>query len=201
MCTVSTSNRESPGDRYHHGDLRRALVDEALVLLAESGDGGFSLRELARRVGVTANASYRHFANKDALMQALASEGFRRLSTAQRDAETQAEDDEKLLAGGRSYIRFAHANPALFRLMFSVIPSHRRDDELRDASRAAFETLREAIARGWPGGTPDPARVTRAALRAWALVHGLSQLLLDGQLDGLDQDPLGLAEAVLADTV
>jgi hypothetical protein len=67
MCTVSTSKKSVPTDRYHHGDLRRALVDEALVLLAESGDGGFSLRELARRVGVTANASYRHFANKDAL--------------------------------------------------------------------------------------------------------------------------------------
>ncbi|HAD46808.1 MAG TPA: TetR/AcrR family transcriptional regulator, partial [Alcanivorax sp.] len=62
MCTVSTSSKSGPSDRYHHGDLRRALVDEALVLLAESGDGGFSLRELARRVGVTANASYRHFA-------------------------------------------------------------------------------------------------------------------------------------------
>jgi AcrR family transcriptional regulator len=111
------------------------------------------------------------------------------------------EGDEKLLAGGRSYIRFAHANPALFRLMFSVIPPHRRDDELREASRAAFETLRQAVARGWPGGEPDPDSVTRAALRAWALVHGLGQLLLDGQLDWLEEDPLGLAEAVLADTV
>ena len=201
MYTVSTSGKETPSDRYHHGDLRRALVEEALVLLAESGDGGFSLRELARRVGVTANASYRHFANKDALLQALASEGFRRLSAAQRDAESRVADPEKLLAGGRSYIRFAHANPALFRLMFSVIPAHRRDQELREASRAAFETLRAAVARGWPGGAPDPERVTRAALRAWALVHGLGQLLLDGQLDWLEEDPLGLAEAVLADTV
>ncbi len=198
---MSTSKKEASSDRYHHGDLRRALVDEALILLAESGDGGFSLRELARRVGVTANASYRHFANKDALLQALASEGFRRLSAAQRAAEAQAADEQKLLAGGRSYIRFAHANPALFRLMFSVIPSHRRDGELRDASQAAFETLRQAVARGWPGGAPDPASVTRAALRAWALVHGLGQLLLDGQLDWLEEDPLGLAEAVLADTV
>jgi AcrR family transcriptional regulator len=201
MCTVSTSNKDPSPDRYHHGDLRRALVDEALVLLAESGDGGFSLRELARRVGVTANASYRHFANKDALLQALASEGFRRLSAAQREAEARAEGDEKLLAGGRSYIRFAHANPALFRLMFSVIPPHRREDELREASRAAFQTLRQAVSRGWPGGEPDPDSVTRAALRAWALVHGLGQLLLDGQLDWLEEDPLGLAEAVLADTV
>ncbi|HAI33906.1 MAG TPA: TetR family transcriptional regulator, partial [Alcanivorax sp.] len=189
MCTVSTSSKSGPSDRYHHGDLRRALVDEALVLLAESGDGGFSLRELARRVGVTANASYRHFANKDALLQALAAEGFRRLSAAQREAEAQVEGDETLLAGGRSYIRFAHANPALFRLMFSVIPPHRRDDELREASRAAFETLRQAVARGWPGGEPDPDSVTRAALRAWALVHGLGQLLLDGQLDWLEEDP------------
>ena len=67
--------------------------------------------------------------------------------------------------------------------------------------RDSFGALRRAVARGWPGGGPDPARVTRAALRAWALVHGLGQLLLDGQLDWLEEDPLGLAEAVLADTV
>ena len=65
----------------------------------------------------------------------------------------------------------------------------------------ARESLRQAVARGWPGGEPDPDSVTRAALRAWALVHGLGQLLLDGQLDWLEEDPLGLAEAVLADTV
>ena len=88
-------------------------------------------------------------------------------------------------------LRFAHANPALFRLMFSVIPPQRREDELREASRAAFETLRQAVARGWPGGEPDPDSVTRAALRAWALVHGLGQLLLDGQLDWLEERPAG----------
>ncbi|GAB2800684.1 TetR/AcrR family transcriptional regulator [Halomonas shantousis] len=172
-----------------------------MELLAENGYDGFSLRELARRVGVTANASYRHFANKEALMQALASEGFRRLSAAQLRAEAQAGDSNTLLAGGRSYIRFAHDNPALFRLMFSVIPPQRRDDELHEASRRAFETLREAVARDWPGVKPDPQRLTRTTLRAWALVHGLGQLLLDDQLDGLEEDPLGLAETVLADTV
>ncbi len=77
----------------------------------------------------------------------------------------------------------------------------RGEEELREAWGAAFETLREAVARGWPQGAADPARVTRAALRAWALVHGLGQLLLDGQLDWLEEDPLGLAEAVLADAV
>jgi hypothetical protein len=81
--------------------------------------------------------------------------------------------------------------------MFSVIPPHRRGDELSEASQAAFETLRQAVARGWSGGEPDPDSVTRAALRAWALVHGLGQC----QLDWLEEDPLGLAEAVLADTV
>ncbi len=192
---------KAPAGRYHHGDLRRALVEEGLTLLAESGDNGFSLRELARRVGVTANASYRHFANKEALLQALASEGFRRLSAAQREAEAGAADGDQLLAAGRSYIRFAHQHPALFGLMFSVIPPQRRGDELSEASRASFEALRQAVARGWPGAAPEPARVTRAALRAWALVHGLSQLSLDGQLDWLEEDPLDLAQSVLAGAV
>ncbi|MCH2556538.1 MAG: TetR/AcrR family transcriptional regulator [Alcanivorax sp.] len=181
--------------------MRRALVEEGLTLLAESGDNGFSLRELARRVGVTANASYRHFANKEALLQALASEGFRRLSAAQRDAEARAAPGDQLLAAGRSYLRFAHQNPALFGLMFSVIPPQRSDDELGAASRASFEALRQAVARGWRGAEPEPARVTRAALRAWALVHGLSRLSLDGQLDWLEEDPLDFAQSVLADAV
>ncbi|MBL7251017.1 TetR/AcrR family transcriptional regulator [Alcanivorax marinus] len=184
--------------------MRPALVEEGLALLAEKGGDGFSLRELARRVGVTANASYRHFANKEALMLALAAEGFRRLRAAQEAAEAAADSPgRQLLAGGLSYLRFAHANPALFRLMFGAAAAARRggdddDPELTDTSNAAFETLRRAVARA---GDADEATVRRTALRAWAMVHGFSQLLLDGQLDHLGDDPLAEAEAALTDAI
>ncbi|MBU60048.1 MAG: TetR family transcriptional regulator [Alcanivorax sp.] len=189
---------------YHHGNLRPALVEEGLALLAEKGGDGFSLRELARRVGVTANASYRHFANKDALLLALAAEGFRRLRAAQEAAEAAADGPgRQLVAGGLSYLRFAHANPALFRLMFSgAAAAHRSGDnddpELTEASAAAFETLRQAVARTGLAGDDDGHH---AALRAWAMVHGFSHLLLDGQLDHLGGDPLAEAEAALTDAI
>lgn len=189
---------------YHHGNLRPALVEEGLALLAEKGGDGFSLRELARRVGVTANASYRHFANKEALMLALAAEGFRRLRATQEAAEAAADSPgRKLVAGGLGYLRFAHANPALFRLMFGAQAAARRggendDPELTEASFAAFETLRQAVARVVDA---DEATVSRTALRAWAMVHGFSQLLLDGQLDHLGDDPLAEAEVALTDAI
>ncbi|TMW11503.1 TetR/AcrR family transcriptional regulator [Alloalcanivorax gelatiniphagus] len=184
--------------------MRPALVEEGLALLAEKGGDGFSLRELARRVGVTANASYRHFANKEALMLALAAEGFRRLRATQEAAEAAADSPgRKLVAGGLGYLRFAHANPALFRLMFGARAAARRggdndDPELADASFAAFETLRQAVARVVDA---DQATVSRTALRAWAMVHGFSQLLLDGQLDHLGADPLAEAEVALTDAI
>jgi len=198
------ASRKSPPRPYHHGDLRPALVEEGLALLAEKGGDGFSLRELARRVGVTANASYRHFANKEALMLALAAEGFRRLRATQEAAEAAADSPgRKLVAGGLGYLRFAHANPALFRLMFGARAAARRggdndDPELADASFAAFETLRQAVARVVDA---DQATVSRTALRAWAMVHGFSQLLLDGQLDHLGADPLAEAEVALTDAI
>ncbi|MFC6328309.1 TetR/AcrR family transcriptional regulator [Alloalcanivorax gelatiniphagus] len=198
------ASRKSPPRPYHHGDLRPALVEEGLALLAEKGGDGFSLRELARRVGVTANASYRHFANKEALMLALAAEGFRRLRATQEAAEAAADSPgRKLVAGGLGYLRFAHANPALFRLMFGAQAAARRggdndDPELADASFAAFETLRQAVARVVDA---DQATVSRTALRAWAMVHGFSQLLLDGQLDHLGADPLAEAEVALTDAI
>lgn len=190
MFTVST---------YHHGNLRQALLEEGLILLAEHG-GEFSLRELARRVEVTANACYRHFANKDALLMALAAEGFRRLRANQAKAEEKAAKDSRLLAGGYSYLHFAHDNPALFRLMFGGIQSRGRSEELEEASRASFDTLKMAVAHV-QGKQVDDSSVSRAALRAWGLVHGLSHLLLDGLLEGQGEDPLILAESALQEAV
>ncbi|WP_223428278.1 TetR/AcrR family transcriptional regulator [Alcanivorax limicola] len=203
---MSTSGKSKPSDnqkdpRYHHGNLRRALVDAALGLMVETGGTSFSLREAARRVGVTVNASYRHFRNKDALMVAIAAEGFRRFSQALMDgAATGSSARDRLLGSGRAYVRFARANPSLFRLMFGSVSAGdagREDEELVLAGSAALDVLKSGLA-AFMNKPPESPAVTVAALRAWALAHGLSYLLLDGQLAHLPLDPDALIDQVIS---
>lgn len=164
---------------YHHGDLRAALVSAGLRLLATRAADDLSLREVARAVGVSANAVYRHFPDKTALMTALAAEGLRELAEAQRAASEAAGGGEAgFSATGRAYVRFAIARPALFRLIFS--------------SPASLNLLAEP-----EGDVPDAMAFLRAnaaaiaaeegdggllALHAWSLAHGLAMLMLDGQV-------------------
>ena len=183
MVTMSTSkDRSSKGStkkRYHHGDLRAALVDAGLVLLADRNADDLSLRELAREVGVSATAVYRHFPDKHALMSALAADGLRKLSSAQHAASEAAGGGQRgFNATGRAYVRVALANPALFRLIFSH-PSRagklsRGDDEVPDAM--AFLRA-NAVALAPPG--IDPMAI---ALHGWSVAHGLAMLMLDGQV-------------------
>ncbi|MCH8544886.1 MAG: TetR/AcrR family transcriptional regulator [Alcanivorax sp.] len=190
---MSTSNH-----RYHHGNLRQALVDAALALMVETGGTDFSLREAARRVGVTVNASYRHFRNKDALMVAIAAEGFRRFGRALMEGALEADDPQgRLLGSGRAYVRFARANPSLFRLMFSSFNVGRQEEELTLAGNQAFDVLKSGLATflDKPADSPD---VAVAALRAWSLAHGLSYLILDGQLAHLPLDEDTLIERVIS---
>jgi AcrR family transcriptional regulator len=185
---------------YHHGNLRQALVEAGLALLeaAPAGERGeFSLRELARQVGVSANACYRHFADKEALLVALAAEGFRRMGAAQASAAAaEREPMDQHCAAGGAYVRFARDNPALFRLMFGRFASSHYNAELRQAGNAAFEALRSGAAQVL-GLEAGDARVTVAAIRSWSLVHGLSQLMLDGQFEKHAENLEALVEAIL----
>lgn len=167
---MSTSSN-SP---YHHGDLRRALLEAALLILERDGEAGLGLRDLARAVGVSPAAPYRHFDGLAGLLEALAVTGFQRFTRAM-EAVAEADPPDLLSAMGKTYVLFALNNRALFRLMFS--PRLRRDNRpgLRMAADAAFATLRHVS-----GGDVKAGRV--AALSAWARVHGLAVLLLDGQI-------------------
>lgn len=195
---MSTSSRKSAQRKrgYHHGNLRQALVDTALKLLEKREEGDLSLREISRKAGVSANAAYRHFADKESLMQALAAEGFRRLAADQaKAASAQTVPFERHRASGKVYVGFARSNPALFRLMFgrsATTPS----GELRTAGELAFEALRASAANAL-GLKPDDERVAMAAIRSWSLVHGLSQLILAGHLDELGPDLDPMIDAVL----
>lgn len=153
--------------------------------LGERGAEDVSLREVARAAGVSATALYRHFPDKTALLEALSDEGFARLAAAQR-AAMQSETGSKVdrfNAMGRAYVRFALADPGLFRLMFTHTPKY--DPLTIDPAEAAasLSMLREKAAELVPP-EQGPAAAQRFALRAWSLVHGLALLLLDRQVEG-----------------
>jgi AcrR family transcriptional regulator len=173
---MSTSE---PHDRYHHGDLRRALVEAALELLLEGGTEALGMRELARRVGVSAAAPYRHFRDKQALIQAVAAAGFALFLEAIDKAKAEVRAEEQFGAMAEAYVQFALRYPRLYRLMFSSELGKFEDKELRRAADAAYESLAVAAAR------QDPEAPGEAAISAWAFVHGLSMLLLDEQLLGV----------------
>jgi AcrR family transcriptional regulator len=173
----------STSKNYHHGDLRAAAIAAGLELLKDRAADDLGLREVARSVGVSATALYRHFPDKAALLRALAAEGFQQLADAQRDAAAAAGGGNAGFgATGRAYVRFALANPALFRLLFSAMaptrdPFGRSPEEMPEA----FRMLWDNAARLAP---PDagPQAAPLIALEAWALVHGLATLMLDGQI-------------------
>ena len=159
---------------YHHGNLRQALLEAALIILERDGEGGLGLRDLARAVGVSPGAPYRHFDSRAALLEALAVTGYQRFTKAM-DVVAEGRPENMMSAMGKTYVMFALENANLFRLMFS--PALRRDNRpgLRMAADAAYQTLRHIS-----GGDVQTGRV--AALAAWARVHGLAVLLLDGQI-------------------
>ncbi len=173
---MSTSNQSA--SPYHHGDLRRALIDAAVVALNEGGVQSIGLRDVARRVGVSPAAPYRHFENRAALLAAVAAEGFEAFRHEQELAREGLAPDDQLAAMAHAYVRFALANPQLFRLMFSAGLEMSHHPKLRAAADAAYAPLARAAAR------EDNIAPEEVAVAAWAFVHGLSMLLLDNQILG-----------------
>ena len=171
--------------RYHHGDLRAALVAAGLDLLKNRAADALSLREVARVVGVSATAVYRHFPDKKALLYALCSEGAEALGRAQADAmRVAAGGVAGFDATGRAYVRFALAHPALYRLMMSVHPSREMSGE-GTAISGAMRLLLDNVAELLPPESTERER-RLAAIHAWSLVHGMAMLMLDGQIPADD---------------
>ncbi len=199
MYTVSTSTRRKAdkAPSYHHGNLRAALVAVGLKLLESGQSAEFSQRELTRQVGVSANAAYRHFASKEDLLTAMAAEGFRQLINDQAAAiQKRSGAAERFLGAGRAYVGFARRHPALFRLMFSRFAAANRSEELNAAAQLAYEGMRYSAAAALEKPVND-AQVTVMAMRAWSTVHGLSQLIIDGQFDRHTDDIDKLVDTVL----
>jgi AcrR family transcriptional regulator len=173
-------NIESTKRGYHHGDLRSALLATGMRLLEASDAEHLSLREIARETGVSATAVYRHFPDKGVLLSALAAEGMAKLGQEQADAG-KIGGAEGFAASGRAYVHFALANPALFRLIFSYMSSDVGIDHRAPEGSAGW-MLQQGVAEVMgPTATSDNQFV--GMLRAWSLVHGLSMLILDKQID------------------
>src|SRR5215510_3991982 len=179
MFTLSTPPEERS---YHHGDLRRALVSSALEILSEHGVGELSLRAVARRAKVSAMAPYRHFADKEALLAAVAEHGFRQLTTRFSIAAAAAPDPRAALnALGVAYVMFACDEPSLFKLMFGpAIEQKPTHPGLNEAGCACFEALRQAVkaVKFFDGDH----QLKDVSLACWSLVHGLASLIVDGRL-------------------
>lgn len=171
-------------DSYHHGDLRHALLGAAIELVEERGVDGLTLREVARRAGVSHNAPYHHFADRAAMIEALALEGYEMLLAAELGAvDPEAAVLDRIRALGRAYVGFALAHPARFTLMNRA--ELRRADRVTDvqaAGVASEEPLLEAIEEGQADGSLAAGDRDALALGAWSAVHGLSVLLVDGPL-------------------
>ena len=182
---------------YHHGHLREALLTAGLQALKTQSASELSLRALAKSLGVTANAIYRHFADKDAWLNAIAAEGFRRFAQAQREAVAQQQDPGmRLMAAGRSYIRFAMEESALFKLMFERITLPPCDAELVDASLDALSVLLDCTAV-LVQAPANNERTRVAAAAAWGMVHGLSELAMGKQLMVMGMDTEALIDKVM----
>jgi AcrR family transcriptional regulator len=204
-------NRGKPENErgYHHGDLRRALIEAALELLKEEQNWMFSLREVARRAGVSHNAPYNHFADKSELLAELGAAGFASLrSRLLASIVGVHRADTALVKSGIAYVKFGVENPALYRLMFGTVLGSTDSGRPRGVVHAANESravLVSIVQRGARAGVfpglDDESRLRAAVLSAWSIVHGFTMLVLDGFLGGVPQRDIGTLTQTVAQTV
>lgn len=170
---------------YHHGNLRAELLKAAEKELSEKGLEAFSMRGVAKRAGVSHNAPGHHFADVNALLTALATTGFKRLLATQTARQKHAKSSplNQFIALGLGYVDFATENPAMFRLMFSSSQPDRTDADLAAAMASAFLLLSQEAGKLAPSGSSRSDLESKNIMAAWAMVHGLGDLMNSGLLD------------------
>jgi AcrR family transcriptional regulator len=180
----TTRAARKPRRPYHHGNLRRGLLDEALATIRAEGVDGLTLREIGARLGVSRTALYRHFADKRALLAAVATEGFR---TLRQQLVTAWEEGGRGRAAfesmGVAYVRFAVTNPSHYRVMFGgFVDPDACDAELAAEATGAFQALVDALAALQRDTIVRSDETVKMARFVWAVVHGVAMLGIDGQL-------------------
>lgn len=167
---------------YHHGDLQNTLIAATLELITEQGGDAFTIREVARRAGVSHTAPYRHFTDKAALLATVAKQGFDMLVEHMRKRIAGYPDDPLLRFKycGVAYIEFAVDHPAHYRVMFGPDKAKSRETAaVRKSAETAFQTLLDCIEACQASGTIRPGNTMEMALSAWSIVHGFSMLFID----------------------
>jgi len=192
MLTLSTPKKRAMSEsnkKYHHGDVPRALMEAALTSIRENGVERLSLRALARDIGISQTAPYRHFKDKTHLLVKLAAEGFYTLAAQKRDIRITPYSEENLIEVGIAYVQFAKSHPEQYKLMFgSSIENRRAYEELMNASHAAFQCIFEQVEEGVKAGfliNIDPEILAKSC---WTTVHGIASLLIDGFFQNVEYD-------------
>jgi len=168
---------------YHHANLRKTLLGAAVALIGEVGPRAFTLREVARRAGVSHNAPYRHFAGKDELLVAVAEEGFDRLTAVMQKTLARGKSPrERLQLCGCGYVNFALRSPQHFLVMFDLPPALRMHRQNQGIGENAFSVLLDCISAAQESGDLPRGDQTPLAWTAWSLVHGIAKLAISGNL-------------------
>jgi AcrR family transcriptional regulator len=183
---------------YHHGELRRTLLDVSVAVLEKHGIDALNLRELAVQAGVSSGAPYHHFADREALLAAIAEEGFALLEKAMILERDAAPDDagSRLAALGRGYVAFATAHRGHFRVMFRADLVRSGTPELAQSKPRAFQLLWDTIEECQRSGAAPAGDVQPLVLAAWSVVHGMATLWIDGALPKKGLNPERLAPQV-----
>ncbi len=181
---MKSQNSAAAGQRsYHHGNLHAHLIQAALEIIQETGGTAFSLRDAARRAGVSHTAPYRHFRSRAAQLAAVAEEGFlamaQQMTKAMQDAPTDT--CARFSRLGLEYVRFATSHPAHFRVMFGPEAAYEHDCAVRSASEAVYDLVRNFLRSAHESGALPPQESLQART-GWALMHGLAALIVDGRI-------------------
>ena len=185
---------------YHHGDLRNALINSALLLLEEKGIDGLSIRDVAKQAGVSHTAPYRHFKNKTELLAILALKGFMSLKLAVNKATLKLglSSTEKLIAAGVAYVQEAVIHPEMTRLMFAGrLDFAQCPSELEQSAEQAYQSLGNIIDSGIADGSFRKQDSQILTITAWSAMHGLAMLFISGQFNCAVEDQQQLEQLVL----
>ncbi len=189
-----------PSKKYHHGDLENALIQAGIEILSKEGVGGLTLRKVAQRAGVSHSAPYAHFKDRQALIAAISTEGFKQLH-AQLDAAVLAYADDpkqQFVEGAWAYVQFALNNTDTFKIMFSgVLEKEKEYPAFIEIAAKTFERVVEIVRACQKAGVLRPAPAEIMAVSVWGQVHGIISLLLEGQISHTVLDRMNIHDIVL----
>ena len=188
-----------PLKKYHHGDLKNALIEAGIKILSKEGAGGLSLRKVAKQAGVSHSAPYAHFTDKQSLIAAISTEGFKQLYTELDAAILSYPSDPKqqLMEGAWAYVQFAINNTDAFKIMFSGVLEKERDyPSFVEISHKTFERVVDIVKSCQEAGVLHAAPPEIIAVAVWGQLHGIISLILEGQVSHVVLDRFSVREIV-----